>query len=259
MFCLLQPSVCLADEALEAAKARYERGEKNFEAGKFLDAAADFEETYKLSPRNALLYDAARAYDKGGNTARAIELYEAFLRTGDNLSEEAEIRERLEDLRTKVALVLVRANKDGARVTIDGRDRGTTPMIAPVPVGSGLHKIEVHLGDLSWRVEQEFENGLTHTVNAELAAAPVLPDPEKHNRRFAAVLGLGGVVDVTGTNFPPSQASLLFGFEYRAVERKSFAVDAVLRIPLEVGQSWTNSGLVPGVRIVLDLSQRVPL
>lgn len=256
---LLRSGIAVADEALEAAKTRYEQGEKAFEAGRFLEAAQSFEAAYKLSPRADLLYDAARSYDKGGNAARAVELYQAYLRTGDQLPEEALVKERLEDLQRLVAYLTVRANRDGAQVLVDGQERGATPLLSSIPIGSGLHKIEVRLGDMSWRTEQEFQVGLSHTVTAELVPPPPAVEEEKHNKRFAVLFGIGGLIDVTSNNFPPSQAVLHFGLDFRLLERRPYAIDLMVRVPVELGQGWTNSGIVPGVRFVLNLSRKVPL
>lgn len=248
-----------ADGAVQAARELYERGEKNFEAGKFVEAGNDFEAAYKLTPRNELLYDAGHAFDRGGSAARAVEMYEAYLRTGEQLPEETRVRQRLEELRKQVAYLLVRANKEGAIVVIDGKERGKTPLLAGVPVLSGLHRIEVRLGEMVWRREGEFPSGLTHTLDAELQPAPQQDPEERPTRRMVAVLGLGGVIEVRSSNFPPSQAQLLFGFEYRAIDRKAVAVDVTARVPIELGQGWTNAAIMPGIRLELYLSRKYGL
>jgi hypothetical protein len=247
------------DATVQAARALYDRGEKNFEAGKFVEAGADFEAAYKLTPRSDLLYDAGHAYDRGGSAARAVEMYEAYLRTGDALPEEARVKARLEELRQQVAYLMVHANKDGATVVIDGKERGTTPLRGGVPVLSGLHKIEVRLGNMVWKSEGEFPSGLTHTIEAELRPPPPPEIEEKPAKRFVAVIGLGGVIEVRSTNFPPSQAQLLFGFEYRVLDRRAVAVDVTARVPLEFGQGWTNAAIMPGARLVLYLSKKYGL
>lgn len=259
---LATPAPVLADseEALQAAKARYEQGERSFAAGRFLEAAAEFEAAYKLSPRSDLLYDAGHAYDKGGDTARAVELYERYLLAGDGLPEEAAVKARLLELAPKVARLKVEASQPGAKVFIDGKERGTTPMPASVPLGSGVHRIEVRLGELSFRTEQEFALGLSHTVRADLAAPPQKEENEgPPSKRFVGTIGLGGVIDIKSNNFPPSQAALLFGFEYRLYERRPVAVDVSVYLPLQVAQGWTTFGILPGLRLVLQLSQKVPL
>lgn len=250
----------MADEALEAAKARFERGQKNLEAGKNLEAAADFEAAYRLTPRSDLLYDAGLAYDHAGAADRAVQMYQAYLRSGDNLPEEQLVKARLQELLQQVALVTIKCNEDGAQIVIDGKERGQTPMMLPVPLSSGPHRIEVRKGDLRWTGEQEFTLGLSHTVKADVQApSAVAGDDERHSKRFVAVLGLGGAFDVTGNSYPPHQAALLFGADYRLYESWTVAVDLTGRIPVEIGNGWVVSGILPGVRVGLLLSQRVPL
>ena len=96
-------------------------------------------------------------------------------------------------------------------------------------------------------------------LDAELSAPPPVEVEQRPMRRFAAVLGLGGVIDVAGKNYPPTQASVIFGFEYRMLDRGSVALDFMARIPVEVAQGWTNVGLMPGLRLVLIPSAKVPL
>ncbi|MCS6913526.1 MAG: tetratricopeptide repeat protein [Myxococcales bacterium] len=261
MFCVgvglaAQPQASTADSTVEAARALFERGEKHFQAGRFLEAAADFEAAYKLTPRPDLLYDAAQAYERAGDPARAVEMYQAYLRSGESLPDEPRVRARLEELRPRVAFVLVRANRDGATVFIDGRERATTPMLTGVPVLGGTHLIEVRLGEMVWRVEQDFASGLDHTVVAELIPPP---PPEKPERRMAVLLGLGGVIDVRSGNFPPSQAQLQAGFDYRVLHRPMVALDVSGRIPVELGQGWVHVAILPGVRLVLRLSRQYGL
>ena len=246
------------DELLAEAKRRYEQGSRLFSEGRFVEAAQAFEKAYQLTPRSVLLYDAARAYDKGGVATRAYELYQDYYRTTDNLDEQVQIKDRLLELESTVALLTIKA-QGGARITLDGKDLGTTPLLRPVPIGSGLHKIDVALGELRWHREQEFSVGLSHTVEAELVAPPPPEAEVRPAKRFVAVVGLGGIIDIVGKNYPPSQASLLFGFEYRIVDRPSVAVDIMAQVPVEVAQGWTNVAVMPGVRLVLIPSAKVPL
>ena len=69
------PGGARADEVLEAGRRRYEVGAKRFEEGRFLEAAQAFEEAYKLTPRTALLFNAARAYDKAREIGLPLRMF----------------------------------------------------------------------------------------------------------------------------------------------------------------------------------------
>ncbi len=105
-----------------------------------------------------------------------------------------------------------------------------------MPIGSGLHKIDVALGELRWHREQEFSVGLSHTLEAELVAPPPPEAEVRPAKRFVAVVGLGGIIDIVGKNYPPSQASLLFGFEYRIA---TYPAQAFITIILMDIWHWT--------------------
>lgn len=67
------------DEKTTAAKRFYETGTLLFDRGEFLDAAKEFERAYRESPKPALLYNIASAYDKGGDRKKAVENYRKYV------------------------------------------------------------------------------------------------------------------------------------------------------------------------------------
>ena len=68
-----------ADDKRAAAHA-FDDGEKAFAAGDYLRAAELFEEANKKAPHYANVWNAARAYHKLGELARAATLYGRYLR-----------------------------------------------------------------------------------------------------------------------------------------------------------------------------------
>src|SRR5580658_7681957 len=62
------------------AGARFEEGTKAFDAGDFRRAAAAFEAAYRLAPNTDVLWNAARAWQRAGEAARAATLYSRYLR-----------------------------------------------------------------------------------------------------------------------------------------------------------------------------------
>lgn len=63
----------------DAAAREFARGEKAFKAGEFVLAASAFEEAYRLAPHHAPLWNAARAWHRAGQHARAANLYTKYL------------------------------------------------------------------------------------------------------------------------------------------------------------------------------------
>ncbi len=266
---LLKPSLLYADEALEAAKKRYEVGERDFVAGRYWQAAKAFEEAYALSRRIDLLYNAARAYDRGEYAVQAIEAYQTYLDSASGASDKGQIQKRIDELRTTLAHLQLNT-KEAAFFFIDGHEYGRTPMSQPVDIDSGYHRIEVRKGTQVWAKEQQFVSGQTYKFDVELSSLPTgqgladtTADDTRHfrprTRRMAVSLGLGGAFDIAGNNFPPHQAAIYLGTDYRVVEKRMVAFDIALRLPLEFGQSWRNAGFLVGVRGALFPVPRLPL
>ncbi|HZS37010.1 MAG TPA: hypothetical protein VFF06_09290 [Polyangia bacterium] len=81
----------------DRARERYKQGQTSFEAGKFAEAARAFEESYELSRRPQLLWDAAQAYERQyaldadlRNVRRARALYHNFSELGETPQERAD-------------------------------------------------------------------------------------------------------------------------------------------------------------------------
>lgn len=258
-----------ADEALEAAKKRYEAGERDYLAGRYWQSAKAFEEAFAMSRRGDLLFNAGRAYERGEYTVRAIEAYQAYLDAVSEAPDKEQIRKRIAELRASLAKLHVVTSEQGF-LFVDGHEYGRTPMQKPIDLDSGYHRVEVRSGSRLWAREQQFSSGQSYKFEAELAAAPSgrgLADtttgdeerPKQRTRRLAVSLGLGGAFDVAGHSFPPHQASLYAGVDYRVVERAYFAFDFGLRLPVEVAQGWRNAGFLLAGRGAWSPVPRRPL
>ena len=71
-----------AEDAMDQARKRYAAGEREYASGRYWQSAKAFEEAFDLSRKVDLLYNAARAYDRGEYYLRAIETYESY-QSGD--------------------------------------------------------------------------------------------------------------------------------------------------------------------------------
>jgi tetratricopeptide (TPR) repeat protein len=77
-----------------AAAALIEKGAALYESGEYAKAAASLRAAYELVPEARLLFNIARAYEKGGDNEQALEFYERYL---DATGTEAELRHRARD------------------------------------------------------------------------------------------------------------------------------------------------------------------
>jgi hypothetical protein len=73
------PSAALSPEKKKAAAAAFDRGEKAYAAKDFKGAGAAFEEAFDHVPHPSALWNAARAWNRAGELARAANLYTRYL------------------------------------------------------------------------------------------------------------------------------------------------------------------------------------
>lgn len=112
------------------ARAAFERGIAAVEREQFADAAAAFEESYRLRAVPVVLFNLAGAYDRMGRVRQAMDTYQRYLReAGGSTSPErlAFVATALERLRGRLATVDVVLTPAGAALTVDGRDETVNP------------------------------------------------------------------------------------------------------------------------------------
>lgn len=80
------------------AKLRYEEGKAAYEDARFADAIRAFSEADVLAPRAALSFNIARAYERLGDRARALEHYRDYLRRAPDAENAATVRARIDTL-----------------------------------------------------------------------------------------------------------------------------------------------------------------
>ncbi len=126
--------------SVDTARARYETGVAAYREGRYREAIDAFLAADRLSPRAALSFNIARAYDKLEDVAKALEFYRDYLRREKAPQNGAETRARVKELEAALAhrgvqQISVRSNPSGASLRIDGRLVGTTPWTGELTPG----------------------------------------------------------------------------------------------------------------------------
>jgi tetratricopeptide (TPR) repeat protein len=91
-----------ADEASDsrAARAAFQKGQTEYNLGNYAEAAKQFEETYRIKPVPALLFNIAQCYRFIGNLEKAVQTYRSYLRnappTDKNLKLAKELLDQVE-------------------------------------------------------------------------------------------------------------------------------------------------------------------
>jgi tetratricopeptide (TPR) repeat protein len=84
-----------AAELAARAKATFDRGE-------FQEATVLLQQAYALEPTSALLYNLGRAYQQGGDKAKAIEAYERYLAQAGHPADEGAVSATIAQLRGEI-------------------------------------------------------------------------------------------------------------------------------------------------------------
>ncbi len=167
------------DEDRRAAAKLFNEGQKAFKDGDYRSSADAFERAYKRAPRLQPLWNAARAWDKSGESTRAANLYASYLRKAppDALDRNS-ATSALQKLETKVTRLEIHATGftdlkvDGAPCDLDGQ----TPASLVLYVTPGAHLVQ---GSHDDKNEQQQVNtsagGSTSVVLVVPAAAAVVP------------------------------------------------------------------------------------
>jgi tetratricopeptide (TPR) repeat protein len=189
-----------AGEGSANAQRRYAEAAALFRAGKYERAIRLFLEADRLAPSAALAFNVARAYEKLGNTARALEYYRHYLRRDPNGSGARRAASRVSELQAKleqrgVQQLTVRSSPEGAAITLDQTSLGVTPWTGELAPGN--HTLEVsHEGyakavrvvTVSAERALDLDITLSRTVEAATLTSAA-PDP-RHEPSFRERAGL---------------------------------------------------------------------
>lgn len=183
------PAAPDGDAAARAqAKEQFQAGVAAYEAQRYGDALAHFQEAYRIKPHPLVRVNMANCYERLGKPLLAIFHFESFLKESEpNATQRGEVTEALRLLRAKISELTLRVTPDGATVTIDNGEQRRSPISEPIQLEAGMHVVEVSLsGYQSQKRDLVLEGGQQTSVeitleraDAPVAAAPApLPEPE---------------------------------------------------------------------------------
>jgi tetratricopeptide (TPR) repeat protein len=163
------------------ARERFSRGLEHYEAERFRDAIAEFESAARLVPSADVWFNIGRAHERLGEPGLAAESYRRYLRDRVDAPDAETVQARIAALEAaaeaqrRAALapsagtLVVRADRDGARVRLDGEATATTPVTAPLAVTPDRHRLDVSdTGRIPFRADVQVEAGVTTEARATL-------------------------------------------------------------------------------------------
>ncbi len=145
----LTPAARAQDDAtVEMARQRFHEGVQFYDQHQYEKARLAFLQAYTLKAHPAILLNLAQSELRSGHPEDAATHFTAFI--GANSGSDSERQDAQNGLSTakgKVGEVTVSSDVQGAQISVDGQDKGQTPLAAPLFVTPGTHTFEARSGD----------------------------------------------------------------------------------------------------------------
>lgn len=174
------------DAVTEVAKQRYEEGVKAFDAGRYEDARTAFLQAYALKKHPAVLLNLGLSEVRGGHYEDAGNHLQQFLRLHATASpqQKTTAEKAIGEAKKKAGFIIVIADANGAAVSVDGVNIGTTPLLDPYFVKPGKHTVYASYQSKSASTTVDAKTGTATAANLTLgtsgSAAPPPPPPATH-------------------------------------------------------------------------------
>jgi hypothetical protein len=152
-FALAPARPARADKTSEEAAEHFNLAESAEKRGDWETAVLEYKRAYALKPHPSVLYNIAVDYERLGDFDAAADYFQKYLDGTPDAPDRDDVTNRIRDLRARaqatrqnngnagVGQLVVRANVDGASVSIDGQLAGKTPLDVAVPAGP--HRIDL--------------------------------------------------------------------------------------------------------------------
>jgi hypothetical protein len=145
----LAPSAAFAEptkEQIAEARAHYSKGLELYRESDFDAALIEFQRAYDTAPAYKILYNIALVQRQLKDYAGAVRSFKRYLDDGGNRIDAkriTEVEREIDKLQGRVAELKLTTNVEGAEVSVDDLEVGTTPLSDPLLVNAGKRKISV--------------------------------------------------------------------------------------------------------------------
>jgi hypothetical protein len=164
----LSTSAHAQDDAARAqAREQFAAGVQRYEAADYQGALEAFQEAYRLAPHPTVRVNMANCYEHLGRPLEALHHFERFLAEAADASRQQrrEVQTAMQRLQQQVGEVRLAVAPDGALVTIDAAETRRAPILEPIRLGVGTHRVEVRMeGFRTARQEIEIIGGESRRV-----------------------------------------------------------------------------------------------
>jgi hypothetical protein len=142
------PTALAQDEDTRArAREQFGLGVQRYEAQDYTAALQAFQEAYRLAPHPMVRVNMANCYENLGRPLEALAHFERFLveATSATRQQRREVETAIRRLQGQIGELQLSIAPDGALVTIDSSETRRAPLLEPVRLAAGTHRLEVRL------------------------------------------------------------------------------------------------------------------
>ncbi len=135
-----------AESQKAKAKALFLRGVDAFRAQNYAVALVLFQKSYRLHEASVVLYNMAMCHRALFQYTQSIDVFKKYIaKKGAKLrsSEKRKIEKFIREMEAKLARIVLAVEPAGARILLDGRFVGTSPLKNPINADPGAHVLEV--------------------------------------------------------------------------------------------------------------------
>lgn len=170
-----------ADDDTVAAKKYFQWALTLYKQARYSEAIAKFEEAYRLKPHPTIFFNIGRCYEQLGDIPRALKYYRDYLRVVPEAKDRETVTDAITNLERRlreqgVQQLSVLTEPSGARVSVDGRYFGLSPLALELKPGN-------HLVSLVKDGFEQVDKGIVLSAEKSLelnisltAKAPATPD-----------------------------------------------------------------------------------
>jgi hypothetical protein len=233
-FAMCRPARAL--EPREAARAHYARGLALASQNGYAAALLEFNEAYAISPQFAVLYNIGQAHVALGHPLEAIAALSQYLRDGQDHvppARRAQVGAQIALLESTLAELAIGTDRPGARIDIDGREVGRTPLPRAVRIEAGTHTVSARLeGALAVSRIVTLREGGHHVLELELPSPNPSSELAEATRAREAASGAAAAVAVAAAE------------SFRAATADARPKPAASTLAVRCGE--------PGVKVLVD-------